>query len=391
MKTLVPISEVSTSTVDRADDMLEPVLFLLNSLGLGGSERKTIAIVNELHAMGQNVHLAYIDDRAPLLDGVKKDVPLFCLRRKGKVSFAAVSRLRTYVRENGISKVVCVNLYPLIYGVAAANLLSASQKPKVLLLENTTEQMGRKEQLSMLFYRFLMRRAERIIFGCRTQLERWVRRYGLDECVCGFIYNGIDAANFAPGVTDRESSLAEWNVEADKTDIILGAVGNLWPNKNHVELISALEGLGNTRPTTRLLIAGEGPERARLETAAESSGLQDRISLLGRIENVRDFLEVIDVFILPSISETFSNAVLEAMSMEKPVILSNTGGMPEIVRDGLNGYLYNQGDVAHLQNIIQRLVADRATRRAVGKDARETVLKKFTFQRMIGEYLQLLR
>ncbi len=366
------------------------MLFLLNALGIGGSERKTVGVVNDLHSKGWNVHLAYLDPRTPLLKNVSSGVPAIYLERRGKLSIAAISALRAYVHQERISKIVCVNQYPLIYAQAALGLLPRRRRPAVILSVNATEQTSTKEQMQMLLYRPLIRRAHKVIFGCRLQLELWVSRYGLDRQKCSVIYNGIDEARFSPVVAGAKPGPAELGFNLHDSDFVIGAVGTLWSNKNHVELIAALSHLKDTLPNARLVIAGEGPERERLEAAARASGLSDRVSLLGELDDVRPILQVTDVFVLPSISETFSNAALEAMSMEKAVILSNTGGMSEMVRDGVDGYIYERGDVGHLATLIAQLASAPDSRRTIGRNARCTVLERFTFDRMASEYQQLL-
>jgi len=308
------------------------------------------------------------------------------LGRQGKLSFAAIKTLRAYILCEDISKVVCVSLYPLLYAEAAIGLLSSRRKPSVIAMVNATEHAGRKARIQMLVYRPLMRRAHKVVFGCRAQLNLWINRYALDEQKCDVIYNGIDEARFTPGAAGDRPGTSEINFNLSDSDFVIGAIGTLWPNKNHIELVATLTQMKDRLPNARLVIAGEGPERERLEAAVEESGLSDRVTLLGEIDDVRPILEVMDVFVLPSISETFSNAALEAMAMEKVVILSNTGGAPEMVRDGEDGYCYEQGNIGDLAALIEQLASDPDRRREIGRNAREAVTERFSFARMLGEY-----
>jgi len=388
MPSTSPTDSTSSQTKDNPGP--GPVLFLINALGIGGSERKTVGVVNALRRSGWDVHLAYLDARTPLLKTVDKGVPVVYLGRKGKLSFAAIRTLRAYILRAGIVKVVCVNQYPLIYAQVALGLGRLRRKASVILMVNATEHVDRKERMQMLVYAPLMRRAHKVIFGCCAQLKLWLIRYGLDERKCGVIYNGIDEARFASDASGDRRDFAELGLSLCDSDFVIGAVGTLWSNKNHAELIAVLACLKNKLPNARLVIAGEGPERERLEAAARASGVSDRVSLVGEIEDVRPILEITDVFVLPSISETFSNAALEAMAMEKVVILSNTGGMPEMVRDGIDGYIYERGSVDVLASLIEKLALDPDRRRAVGRNARAVVAERFSFETMVGEYKRLL-
>jgi len=380
----------STSSHSKEGAGPGPVLFLLNALGIGGSERKTVGVVNALHRSGLNVHLAYLDARTPLLKTIDKGVPVVYLGRRGKLSFAAIKTLRAHIRREGISRVVCVSLYPFLYAKAAIGLISPRRKPSVILMVNATDNFGRKARMQMLVYRPLLRRAHTVVFGCRAQLKLWLNRYRLDEQKCDVIYNGIDEVKFSPGAAGDGPGPSELKFDLRDTDFVIGAIGTLWSNKNHIELVTALAHLKDTLPNARLIIAGEGPERERLEVAAKASGLSNRVSLLGELDDVRPILKGMDLFILPSISETFSNAALEAMAMEKVVILSDTGGMPEMVRHGVDGFCYEQGNIGALVALIEQLAADPDKRRTIGRKAREAVAKRFTFTRMVDDYRRLL-
>ena len=272
-----------------------PLLFVLTALGIGGTERKTVAIVNELHDRGWNVHLAYLDARTPLLKSIRKGVPVTHLQRKGKVSLSAIKLLKNYVAENSVPRIVCAGLYPLLYAQLARLLSVGRSKPDIVLMHNTTDHFDRKAQTQMLIYRPLMRRAAKVIFGCRAQRDSFVRHHGFDERKCSIIYNGIDAQRFQPGSRTL-------GIDFEEDAFVIVAVGTLWPNKNHIELINVLTNLKGKLPNARLVIAGEGPERPNLEAAARQGGVEDRVTLLGEIEDVLPLLEIADVFVLPSAS-----------------------------------------------------------------------------------------
>ena len=367
--------------------MGESILFMLNALGIGGSERKTVAVVNELHRSGHDVHLAYLDDRTPLLKMVGEDVPLVYLERTGKFSVSATNRLKSYLRANEISKIVCVSLYPALYAYAAVRLARLRKPPAFTIMVNATEHFDWKSRMQMVVYGPLLRSAERIVFGCQAQRRLWVDRYRLDEGKCSVVYNGIDWERFSPNAV---SDADELPIDRRENDFVIGAVGTLWANKNHVELVRALARVKARLPNARLVIAGEGPERVRIEAAAKECGIADKVALLGEVYDIRPLLNAIDVFVLPSISETFSNAALEAMAMEKVVILSNVGGNPEMVENRVDGFCYELGDIDALSDLFVQLAADRDRLERIGRQARQSVQAKYSFSRMLAEYRDLL-
>lgn len=368
-----------------------PVLFIVNGLGIGGSERKTVTIVNELFKAGWNVHLAYLAARTAGLDRLNKEVPLVHLGRSAKISLSAVKRLRDYIREHSISRIFCINLYPLLYVNLAVLLLPKAHRPLVFLSVNTTIFIGRKANMQMLLYAPMVRRVATVIFGCEAQLQIWCDSYKLRRERCKVIYNGVDEERFRPEFDAEFVEKSQANTAFADTDFVIGAVGQLRLEKNHVELVELMIRLRAKYPHVRLAIVGHGPERSALDKAVAASGCSDRIALLGQVSDIRAVLKRFDVFVLPSISETFSNAVLEAMATATPVVLSDTGGSREMVRHGDDGYIYEQGNIDELQAHVQKLIDDRQLRGTLGDSARATILERFTFTKMIREYQRLLQ
>ena len=174
------------------------LLFLLNSLtASGGSERKSVRIVNALAQRGHQLHLIYLNPPETLRGLVRKDVRVLHLARKGKFDLTALLRLRKYVKQNEVETVMCVNLYPILYGAIMEMLLPRGRIAGVYFL-NTSSFESARDRLKMVVYRPLLRRGGRLIFGCQKQQEEWVARYRLDPGRCSYIHNGVDCEFFDP-------------------------------------------------------------------------------------------------------------------------------------------------------------------------------------------------
>ena len=117
--------------------------------------------------------------------------------------------------------------------------------------------------------------------------------------------------------------------------------------------------------------------------------IRDKIIFLGNVADVRPVLLVMDIFVLTSQSETFSNAALEAMAMSKPVILSDVGGASEMVIEGLNGFLYPPGDLSGLVSSIITII-DNNCFDDMGKQSRRIIENNFTFDEMIKQYERVM-
>ena len=131
-------------------------------------------------------------------------------------------------------------------------------------------------------------------------------------------------------------------------------------------------------PEARFVLAGEGPERARLEADAETLGIRDRVVFLGRRDDVPELLGASDAFVLPSLYEGTSLSVLEAMAAGCPVVASAIPGTDELVVDGESGLLVPPGDVDALAVALRRMLAEPLLRERLGSAARQRAQQCFS-------------
>ena len=131
-----------------------------------------------------------------------------------------------------------------------------------------------------------------------------------------------------------------------------------------------------------LVILGEGPERASLQTFAVALGIADRVSLAGQVQEPATILNGADLFVLSSRSEGFPNALLEAMACQLPVVSTDCGGPRNIIRDGVDGILVPPDDVTALADAMDRLMANPDERRRLGAGALE-VIERFSMEKVM--------
>lgn len=366
-------------------------MFLLNDLGIGGSERKTVRIVNYLVMQGHEVHLGYLGGKGgktTLRAQIRADVPLIALERRGRLSWQALRRLAVYMRKWRLERIVCVNLYPLVYGLLASRLAGNCECYAAI---NTSELPNRKAALAMAVYSRLLRRCDGIVFGSKRQQEAWVRSYGLPGAKCRVIYNGVSLAHFNLENIRllRESQRATFNIPDDA--IVIGTVGQLREEKRQSDLICAAQSLLLKGINIWIVLVGDGPERKKLEREARSRNVSQRVVFAGEIEDVRSLLATFDIFVLTSVAvETFSNAALEAMAAGIPLVLSDIGGAREMIEDNKSGRIFQPGDVRELTTILSELSVSPERRREMARRAGRVVHANFGFERMVADYQFLL-
>ena len=200
------------------------------------------------------------------------------------------------------------------------------------------------------------------------------------------IYNGVDTVRFAPG--DRAATRHALGIPADWT--VAGTVGRLDPVKDQAGLIRAFAQTPNTEKCA-LVIVGDGPSRPQLEAVVRELGLGDRVQLLGERNDVPEILRALDVFVLPSIGEGISNAILEAMATGLAVIATRVGGNVELVREGITGRLIEPRRPEALAEALAAYLAEPARTREHGAAGRERAVGEFGLERMLAAYEALYR
>lgn len=194
------------------------------------------------------------------------------------------------------------------------------------------------------------------------------------------IYNGIDEKKFSrskcPGSLKSE-------LKVDETNFIIGTVARLHPVKDLPTLIRAISSVLETRRNVLLVIAGEGREMKKLKALCEELDVADKVCFLGKRLDIPYILSSFDLFVSSSVSEGFANTVLEAMSMELPVITTDIPACREMVNHSVNGILIPLKDHRKLSRAILDVIDDPEKRIKIGKKGREAVCKKFSQDHMV--------
>ena len=162
-------------------------------------------------------------------------------------------------------------------------------------------------------------------------------------------------------------------------------ISNLRPVKQ-VDAVVRVFALLRERVAARLLIVGEGPELSRAERLIEQLGITAHVELVGEAQDVVGLLSVSDLFLLPSLQESFGLSALEAMACGVPVVASNVGGLPEVITDGVSGFLHRPDDVEGMAHSAIVLLSDSAAHERLAAEGTRIAVERFSANRIVPQY-----
>ena len=195
-------------------------------------------------------------------------------------------------------------------------------------------------------------------------------------------YNGVDTSIFHPGPAARPEKL-------NGASVVLGTVANLREEKGIDLLLRAYALLQKTVSGTKLFIVGDGPQMDDLQKLSRELGVaEDTLFLVGK-PDISNEMRVLDIFVLPSYSEAFSNALLEAMASGCAVIGSNIGGTPELIQDGRNGLLFQTRSTEDLAAKLRMVVENAELRAQFQKESAARAREEFSLQKNLAGFRRL--
>ena len=361
------------------------VLLAVSSLLLGGAEKHAVALANLLDTTRFRLTLCCVragDTLAGELDASRLDAQL-ALDVHQKFSWRAVERLAHEIDRQRIDIIVCANAYPVLYALAAAR--RARRRVRVVEVFHTTRPGSFKARARMLLNWVLFRRCELLIYVSHAQRRYW-RARGLRARRDVVIQNGVDIEHFTDRLTDAQRAQARAGFGFAADDYVIGLCASLRREKAHEDLLLALQRLRQAGIPAKALLIGDGPRRAHIEQRIAQLQLQGAVVITGYKADVRPCIACCDVMTLTSHAvETFSIAALESMALGKPLVMSRIGGAAEQVQPGVNGFLFEPGDIATLTRHLATL-ADPQARQTMGEAATQIVRGRFTAERMTAAF-----
>lgn len=202
------------------------------------------------------------------------------------------------------------------------------------------------------------------------------------------IYNGIDFKTPIQTVP-KEEFLKSVGMNRQEGDVIAGIAARLSPVKDIPTLLRAMKIACEKTSHLKLLLAGDGEDREKLENMAKELGIADKVCFAGWLSDINSFYNAIDINLLTSLSETFPYSLTEGTRMHRATIASNVGGVPVLIDDGINGLIFEPGNEQQLAQHLLTLVEDPELRKTFGERIYQKASHEFSIDRMVEHQLEI--
>jgi glycosyltransferase involved in cell wall biosynthesis len=312
----------------------------------------------------------------------KRDLPVHIIKGKSlKELSRIVLDLVTLLKKKQFDIVHLHMRHATIVGALASKLAGTTA---MVTRHYTTDpshagRSGRAQQLTQTLDNYCTKSVKRIVAVSNhvrdVLIELSVRPEQIDV-----VHNGVDIALFD---AQARSSPA---LEVPSGHLVIGTVGSLTWRKGHKYLIEAFADVSRRLANCSLVIVGEGPELDALRQLASGLGISERVIFAGFRNDIAALIREFDVYVQPSIYESFGIVLLEAMAATKAVVATNVGGVPEIVSDGETGVLVSPENPGMIADALIRILGDEGARIRMAEKGRSRVVANFDIAQTVSKY-----
>jgi glycosyltransferase involved in cell wall biosynthesis len=238
---------------------------------------------------------------------------------------------------------------------------------------------------NVIFEKVAWKLSDKLVTVSESERQRLIDKKKVPPAKIVTIYNGINIAKFS----EKNSCDMRQQLGLSPNIPTIGISAELRVEKNHEVFLLAAREILKERKDPRFLIIGDGDERQKLETFARDLGIIDNCVFTGFIKNIPDMLAALDVGVLSSRLEALPLTLLEYMASAKPIVTTSVGGIPEVVQDGVNGFLFEPGDHLALAEKIKLLLDNKSLACGLGRNGRDIAIRKFSEETMMTKVVDL--
>lgn len=357
------------------------IIHAISAYGIFGAEKIVITESQILHKKGFKVIILDISPfvNSPFSKKVKQlDLPYYQLVSNSKLDLEAVFKLKDFLIREGCDLVHSNKYKADIISLMACRM---AEIPIITTVHGWCSE-DLKARAYELIQAFSWRFFDRVICVSESYKQKALQ-FGVCENKLKVIHNGIDVDGYM--IKDaqdvRLSVLTKYGIPSHH--FVAGIIGRLSIEKGHRYFVEAAKKLLKEEPNVSFVIIGDGPEENRIRKRIGYLGLNGHIRMLGYIEKPQEIYAGLDAVVMPSLREGLPNVLLEAMFYGKPVIATNVGGIPDVIRNNESGLLIPAKNSSAIVDTLITLIRHPEQKRRIGSAAKRRVLEQFSFgQRM---------
>ncbi|MFH0926946.1 MAG: glycosyltransferase family 4 protein [bacterium] len=367
--------------------MIKNILHLRSSNGIFGAENVILNLLTYKKNDEFQHHLGVLENRNNthnyLIDKAQnKKIIVVQIDCKGRLDIKTISILRDYITRNNIQLIHCHDYKSNFYGLITARL----KRIKIITTCHNWASNTKRMKIYKAIDKFLLRYFNEVIAVSDSVADE-LQRGGILKEKITTIYNGVNIERFSDnGFQKFYTSRLKRELNIGPDNKIIGTVGRLTSEKGHAYLIKAAKEVIQTDPNVRFLIVGDGPLMNSLRVIASYLEIDKSIIFPGAREDIVELLNLMDIFVLPSLTEGMPLALLEAMAAQRPVIATEVGGVPRVVTNNQTGLLIKPANVSAIVEGIRLLLADIEKAGLLAKSAFECVGRRFSLDEMARGY-----
>jgi glycosyltransferase involved in cell wall biosynthesis len=361
------------------------ITHFVENLNRGGLERMVLELVKIQHRQGHHCQVVCLFGAGTLAHELEQaGISVNACNKQPSLDLRALRRARQLIGAHGTEVLHTHN------AVAHYQAVLASFGAKRKRVINTRHGMGgnRRSTRREWLYRRALQRTDVVVTVCDAARRDAIGRGIVPADKAVVVPNGIRVETFQPVSRDMRERLLGL-LELPNSTRVIGTVGRLNWAKDQLNLIRAFGQVHRQRADTALVLIGDGELRADLQQAALAEGVADRVRFLGDRNDVPELLQGLDMFVLSSLSEGYSMALLEACAVGLPMVATDVGGNGEIVRDGVTGRLVPARDPTALADAMLTLLQEPEQAAAWGHEARVWVEQHGSLEAMADRYAAL--
>jgi sugar transferase (PEP-CTERM/EpsH1 system associated) len=349
------------------------------SLEVGGLENLVLTLVGKLNKTKYNISVCSLSAEGKLEDKFNDmGVPVYHVKKRAGIDYSLSFRLAGLFMTNRIDVIHSHNPSPWLYGCPAAKI---SGVKAVVHTEHSHLDISQAGLMKV--ERILSKFTDKIISDAHPVTRFLIEKQMIPSSKIETIFNGIDIDRFDANF-DKQEIRSRLGISSES--LVLGCIARLEAVKDHVTLLESFSIVSNKFPKAILVLVGDGSQKEKLKEKSATLGIREKVLFLGTRMDAQEVIQIFDIFVLSSLSEGLSIALLEAMAARKPIVATNVGGNPDIVLDGETGFLVPSQDKHSLSEKLLSLLSDRNMMSVMGGKGFARVENNFNIKNMVKDY-----